>query len=175
MIIPGFSRYDITTDGVVTMTAIGKVVKPRVVKVRNSWYKQVTLVSDTGRCCAYNVLALLALVYMDKPLHVGIVRAKDGNNLNTVLDNVYCTTQAEITRETWESGGLKERRRRGRCFDEDSIEMVYYTMLAYGRPTTMSELSNDLDVPYTTIRYSVEALRKQGKVHKTKDGFEVIT
>jgi len=174
MIIPGFSIYDIATNGVVTFAATGSVVKPHVVKSRNSWYKQVSLRGDDGRTRAYNVLALLALTYLDKPLNVGIVRAKDGNNLNTVLDNVVCTTQAEITLETWRSGGLKDRCRRGRCFSEDSIEMVYYTMLAYDRPTTMTELSCDLEVPYNTVRYSVEALRERNKVRKTKNGFEVI-
>ncbi len=174
MIIPGFSEYNITPDGVVTHVTTGKVVKPRIVKNRNSWYKQVTLRGDNGYIRICNVLGLLALTYMDKPLSVGIVRAKDGNNLHAVLDNVVCTTQAEIARESWRTGGLKNRKCRDRCFNEDSMDMVYYAMLAYDRPASMVELSRDLDVPYSTVRYSMEELRKQDKVRKTKNGYEVI-
>lgn len=174
MIIPGFSNYDITTDGVVTHVATGKVIKPHIIKVRGNVYKRVSIVDNSGHIRAHSILALLALTYLGKPLHNGIVRAKDGDNLNTVLDNVVCTMQAEIARELWRTGSLKDRRCRDHCFDEDSIEMVYNAMLAYDRPVRMTELSNDLDVAYATVRYSVETLRKRNKVRKTAGGFEVI-
>lgn len=174
MIIPGFSRYDITTDGVVTFVATGALVKPRIAKVRNSQYKQVLLSDDNGLTRSYNVMALLALTYLGKSLHTGIVRARDGDNLNTVLSNVVCTTQAEIIKQTWQTGKLRDRRRRGRCYSDESIEMVYEAMQAYDAPVTMSELSRSLDVPYATVRYSMAELRAANKVRKTTDGFEVI-
>lgn len=174
MIIPGFKNYDITTNGVVTFASTGRVIKPHIAKVKNSVYKQVRLVDTDGNIKSYNIMTLLAVTYLNKPLSVGIARAKDGNNLNTVLDNVYWTTQAEVAKQTWQNGGLKNRRRRGRCYDDESIALLYDTMQLYTEPVPMTELSTALELPYSTVRYSMTELLRAGKVRKSKSGFEVI-
>lgn len=174
MIIPGFNKYNIETDGVVTNVTTGRVIKPVVVTVKNHKYCQIALRDNDGNVCRHNVLALLALAYLDKPLHDGVVTAKDGNNLNTTLDNVAYTTRSEVVKRAWQSGGLKNRRKRGRCYDDSSIAMVYEALQAYDTPVHMTTLSNDLAVPYATIRYSIQELCYAGKVHKTDSGFEVI-
>lgn len=174
MTIPGFSNYTIETNGEVTNIATGKPVKPRIVRVKNSKYMQVTLRNDCGYTRVYNVMAILALAYLGKPLHEGVVIAKDGNNLNTTLDNVVCTTQSNLTKQAWQNGALNNRHRRERCYNDDSTIMVYEAMQAYAYPVTMTTLSSDLQVPYATVRYSMTELLKERKVRKTKNGFEVI-
>lgn len=174
MIIPGFSDYSIAPNGVVTRVSTNETVRQYTVTCRNSRYARVSIKGDDGYIHACNVMALLALVYMGKPLHEGIVSAKDGNNLNTDLCNVLWTTQSEITSQRWKSGKMGNQRARERSYNEDSIAMVYEALQAYDAPVTMTELSCDLQVPYTTVRYSMLELRKRGKVRKTKDGFEVI-
>lgn len=174
MIIPGFSKYNIEADGVVTKVSTGVVVEPHIVRSGSSCYARVSLRSDDGHVRVYNVLTILALAYLGKPIHEGIVIAKDGNNLNATLDNVVVTTKSEIATRSWRNGSMANRRKRERCYNESSIEMVYDAMQAYGRPVTMAELSCDLQVPYNTVRYSMMALCKRLKVRKTEEGFEVI-
>lgn len=174
MIIPGFSNYDITTDGVVTHVSTGAIVKQYTVTSRSSKYARVSIKSDDGYIRAYNVMTLLALTYLGKPLHEGVVRSKDGNNLNVTLSNVEWTTQSSITAQMWRDGKISGRHVRESSYNEDSINMVYETMLAYDAPVSMAELSCELQVSYTTVRYSMTELRKRGKVRKTKGGFEVI-
>lgn len=174
MIIPGFSDYDITPDGVVTRVSTNETIKHHIVTCRNSKYARVSLQGTDGVSIAYNVLALLAWTYLGKPPNKGFVMAKDGNNLNTVVDNVAYTTYAIAAAQQWKSGKMNNRRKRARSYDEDSITMVYEALLAYDTPVAMTELSYDLQVSYTTVRYSMVELRKRGKVRKTKEGFEVI-
>lgn len=174
MIIPGFSAYNIEADGVVTRISTGAIIKPHIIKNRNSYYARVSLRSDEGHIRVYNVLSLLALTYFGKPIHEGVVVAKDGNNLNTTLDNVKCTSISELSKQRWRDGSMDMRQKRAKSYDASSIEMVYEAMKAYDRPVAMTELSYDLQVPYATVRYSMMELRNANKVRKTKDGFEVI-
>lgn len=174
MIIPGFSGYNIEPDGVVTKVGTGEVVKRHTAYVKGNVYARVSLKNDEGITYSYNVLSLLALTFLDKPLDKGIARAKDGNNLNTTLENTMCTDQSSITKQMWQSSRMKDRRVRPASYNDDSVALVYDTMRVYDRPVTMTELSHDLLLPYTTIRYSMIMLREAKKVRKTKEGFEVI-
>lgn len=174
MIIPGFSKYDIDTNGVVTDVATGTVVKANAVRIRNRKYMQIRLRDDDGYVSIYNVLALLALAYLGKPLHEGVATTKDGNNLNTTLDNVVWSTHSDVAKQSWKDDRLNNRRPRPRCYNEDSVAMVYEAMQAYDEPVAMTVLSGELLVPYNTIRYSMRELVNAGKVRRTKDGFEVI-
>lgn len=174
MIIPGFNKYSIDANGIVTCVATGQPVKVYVATVKNRQYAHVKITGDDGHVRVCNVLTLMAIAYLGKPLHKCLVRAKDGNNLNTRLDNVVCTTRSEVTKLSWQNGSMSDRRQRERCYDDASITMVYEAMQAYDVPVSMSELSSALQVPYGTIRYSMRELRNSGKVCKTKQGFEVI-
>lgn len=174
MIIPGFSDYDITEDGVVTKISNGKEIKQSVVAIRQAKenYKRVCLKSDKGDIRMHNVLALLAIAYLGES-NGRVARAIDGNNLNTTLSNVEWISRSDLQAESWQRGAAT-RKPRKRCYDEDSINMVYDAMSAYDMPVRMADLSADLQVPYTVVRYSMQALRDQGKVRKTSLGFEVI-
>lgn len=174
MIIPGFSNYDITPSGVVTQVSTGREIKSRVVKIRNSWYKQISLRDDDGYMCVYNLMTIIALAFMNKPLHEGVVRAKDGDNLNISVDNIVCTTQAAVAKQLWKDGKYENRTKRNRCYNNYSARLVYDVMRVYEKPVTIAELSNDLDMAYSTVRYSVYWLVRAGKVRKTTRGFEVI-
>lgn len=174
MIIPGFSNYAIDTNGVVTNIVTGRVLKTRTAKVGNNVYKQINLTDDEGNTRVYNILALLALTYLGKPLHEGVAMAKDGDNLNTTLDNVVCTTRSAVTKRVWSDGKMANKHTRSRCYDADSIAMIYEAMKAYDAPVNMTTLSVDLQVPYSTVRYSILCLRSADKVRKTDAGFEVI-
>ena len=175
MVIPGFSDYNIEKDGVVTRISTGVVVEPHIVDCKGIKYIRVSLHCSDGCMRAYNVLTLLAITYLGKRAADGlIVTAKDGNNLNAVLDNVICSTQSELIKKAWRDGKYISRTKKGRSYNDDSIEMLYDVLQAYDKPVTMTQLSSDLHVPYATIRYSMIALRDAGKVRKTDRGFEVI-
>lgn len=174
MIIPGYSAYDISEDGVVTKVSTHEVIQPYIVKRRNNIsYTYIALVSNDRRLRVHNVLRLLAITYLGMPERGYVARAKDGNNLNATLSNVVWSTRRDVTKQTWEEGKMATREKRQRCYNDDSIELIYETLLAYEEPITMAELSCILQIPYTVVRYSMQELRKTHRVRKTDKGFEV--
>ena len=176
MIIPGFSNYSITKDGVVTNVHSGAVSKHTVTSTSGGFYRYtvVSIVDDSGKRRQHNVLKLLAITYLEKPQGPCTVRAKDGNNLNISLDNAVWVPYSESARRAWELGKMTDRQPRKSCVTEESINLLYDTMLLYGVPVTMSGLSRELDLPYSTVRYSMYALMKRGKARKLEEGFELI-
>lgn len=175
MIIPGFTDYDISEAGVVTKVATGKVVKHQKVKVYGYYeYVQVVLFDSNGKRHTCNVLRLLAMAFLGVPTQACTARAKDGNNANVVLSNVEWVPYAATTTEAWRNGSMKKRRARPSSVTEDFIDLLYDTLCLYDEPVTVTELSNVLDVPYSTARYGMIALRNRGKATKVMKGFEAI-
>lgn len=175
MIIPGFPDYDITEAGAVSRISTGKVVEPVVTHLSGSrQYLRVCLLGTDGIYRMHNVMKLLALAYLEKPEGATIVVAKDRNNLNIALDNIEWTTHGKVVKAAWDEGRISDRRPRPSSCNEDSIEMLHNTMLLLDGPTTMTELSYMLQVPYSVVRYSMAALRERKLVRKTEKGFEVV-
>ena len=174
MIIPGFTRYDITEYGVVTDLVKNRVITQGTVRVGNSFYKRVSLKNDLGHNKLCNVMSLLALTFIGEAPRNYTVFAIDGDNLNTVATNVAYKPRSSIAKELWDSGKMANRASRQRCYNDFSKEMLYEALLAYDEPVTMSELCSVLQVTYSTIRYSMLELVESKKVRKTTKGFEVI-
>ena len=102
-----------------------------------------------------------------------VVQAIDGNNLNVSLDNLRYITRAELSKQAWADGKLDNRKPKQKCWSENSVEYVYDTLATFG-PMVLNELVDIMDLSYSTVRYSVDELRRQGKVRKTKCGLEVV-
>lgn len=175
MVIPGYSNYDITEDGVVTHLPTGRVLKQRKARVYGYYeYINVTLISDAGKRQMCNVMRLLALAYLEKPEELCTARPKDGDNTNTVLSNVEWVPYTEASKQAWRRGKMADRKPRQSSVTEDFISLLYDTMLLYDEPVAMTTLSRELEVPYSTVRYSMYALIKRNKVRKLDAGYEVI-
>jgi len=175
MIIPGFSRYDISEIGEITDLKQKKLIRNRHALINNKdMYSVVRIRDDDGMWCTVNVIRLLALAYCGEPARRSIACAKDGDFTNTVASNVMWQTRAERTRRTWEEGMHYGKKQKSRCCSAESIEMVRAALEAYDDPVSMTQLSYDLQVPYGVVRYSMDALRKSGAVIKVEGGFEVV-
>lgn len=176
MIIPGFSAYDITEDGVVTYIDTGRVMRPRKTRSNEHYdYIRVSLIGDDGKQHACNLLRLLALAFIDKPDVPCVARAKDGNNLNVTLSNVEWVPYAYSTRCAWDSGKYANRKpKKSTCCTAESMEMVLNALEQLAEPTSTAELSRVLDVPYSVVRYTIMALVKHGKVkHVYRRGYVI--
>ena len=175
MIIPGFSNYDITEDGIVTNLSTNRVVRPYIARIGNGKeYLRVTVTDDEGNKGGHSVIRLLALTYLVPPCHNAVVRAKDGNNLNATLENTEWVARGTLVGNAWNDGKFDNRcKRRNVCCSAASVDMLYGAMQAYDKPVSMTELSYDIQVPYSIVRYSMYALIDRGLARKTKDGFEL--
>lgn len=175
MIIPGFTNYDISEAGVVTHLPSGRIIKCRSSRVKGFYtYLTVSLIDDNGIRHICSVLRLLALAYIEKPDEPCMARAKDGNNANIALSNIEWAPYHEVTKRNWERGKMAGRKPRKSSVTEEFISLLYDTLCLYDTPTTLTELSNVLEVPYSLVRYSMIALITRGKAVKHKKGFEAI-
>lgn len=173
MIIPGFDKYDITEDGVVTKIDTGKILKPYVyASHKGTKYMHVSLVDpNSGLTGTYSVIRLLAITYLaPRPPH-HVACAKDGNNLNAVLSNVEWRDRAVVARMS--SNPNRKKRRSMHC-NEETKAMVLGALKSLDKCITASELAIVLEVPYSTARYSILELLKENKVKKTTKGYEVV-
>ena len=172
MIIPGYSRYDITKDGVVTEISTGKVINAHIVHVNTGYtYRRVFITDDCGVKKQVPVIKLLAIAYLGVPERPSIARTKDGDNTNTVLDNVEWVPRRS---HSCVQSRRNTRRRKKTCYDENSIALVHETLKELGEPRSVAALSRILDLPYSIVRYSVYALIERGIVHRVVDGVEVL-
>ena len=166
MIIPGFSAYDITEDGVVTHVASGKIIQ-HYVNTSNGFYKyaKVGIRGDDGKQHTCNVLRLLAITFLEVPEVPCVVRAKDGDNLNTTLQNVEWASYSAGPTNAWKNGSYSNRKpKKRKCCTKESIAYVLNTLEQLTYPVTTAEISRMLDIPYSTARYTIMALVESGKV-----------
>lgn len=166
MIIPEFSAYDITEDGVVTHVESGRIM--RLYKSYSSKYYpyiRVCLVGDDGKRHTCNVLRLLALAFLDKPDVPCVARALDGNSLNITLSNVAWFPYAESTMSAWKNGRYAGRKpKKSACCTSESMELVLNTLEQLEEPISVVNLSNMLEIPYSTARYTLSTLAQHGKI-----------
>ncbi len=172
MIIPGFSKYDITEDGIVTDAATGRVLPQHTSTIKADYvYKRVSVVDDEGCRKQVSVIKLLALAFLGTPKCPSVARTKDGDNTNTVLSNVEwvaCNSHA------YQQGRCKSRKRRKPCYNTNSVALVYDTLRELDEPVSVSALSRLLELPYSVVRYSVYTLIERGRIQRTKHGVEVL-
>lgn len=174
MVIPGFSKYDITKQGVVTHVDTGIEVKRyRTTSSRGYHYIRVGLIGDDGKRHTCNVLRLLALTYLDQPDVQCTARAKDGDNLNVSLNNVEWVPYAQSTKDAWNSGRLGKRKPRKITCTEELISDVLNVIQQKG-PVSAATISYELDVPYTRVRYATYTLKQRGLIKRSKEGLELV-
>lgn len=174
MIIPGFNNYDITEDGIVTRVDTGKVLKRYLYTLPSGkQYYHVSLIRDDYNEVAvpHSIMRLLALTYLPPRPANYVACAKDGNNLNTVVSNVEWRDRADVSRVHMK---VDRKKRTSMHCNEETKATLLFAMKALDEPLTMTELAVTLEVPYSTIRYSMAALIKEHKVKKTIRGYEVI-
>lgn len=171
MIIPDFNRYGITEDGVVTDLKTGKVISGYQLRVGKYCYRTVNLINDFGYRTNVSVLRLLARTFIKDYDSSLIVRPKDGDYTNAVLSNVELVSRSRVHRDALAKGADKG----GRPYVpvDDAATMIYETLEILDKPTHITDLSMDLQVPYSTARRAMDSLRKEGKVIKTDAGFVV--
>lgn len=174
MTIPGFSLYNITEAGIITRVDNNKPIIPTVTKSNSSTYLRVCLKDDNGKVRMHNVMKLVAETFLEKPFHNAVLQAKDGDNLNVHVNNIEYTSRSEISKKAWSDGKIAHRRSRQKCWTEDTLEYVL-SCLNVLSPITMVDLSYEIKLPYSTIRYCVAELCNRGKVKKTGRGVEVIS
>jgi hypothetical protein len=174
MVIPGFSKYDITKQGVVTHVDTGIEVKRyRATSSRGYYYIRVGLIDDDGNRHACNVLRLLALTYLGDPPVPSMARAKDGDNLNISLNNVEWVPYAQSTKDAWKSGRLAKRAPRKSACTETVITAVLNAVLRNG-PVSAATISCEMGIPYTQVRYASYTLMQRGLIKRSKEGLELV-
>ena len=163
MKIPGFELYDITESGVVTRLRDGKVIQPYIQKNGIYRYPSVSLLAKDGRYHVNRVARLLAITFLDKPDYPCMVRMVDNDSMHVELSNVRWASYAESTMKAWKAGKYLGRTKPCTCCTPDSMEMVLCALEQFDDVTTVAELGRLLDVPYSTVRYSMRALVQEGK------------
>jgi len=173
MVIPGFDQYDISEDGVVTEIATGKVCKQTVCKyVNGNNFVQVSLRKDNGDVTTRSALRLLALAYKPRDdYHNMVVVPKDGDGTNISIDNIQWKSRVELSKEKYNKN---QARRTSKLCSPETVENLHNAMCALDEPMTMAELSSLLEVPYSTVRYSMIVLVQEKLVRRTRQGYEVI-
>lgn len=178
MIIPGFSAYDISEDGVVTHVASGKVIKYSKAQSKSGYYTyvRVNIKGDDGKQHTCNVLRLLALTFLGAPSQPCVARAKDGDNTNITLENVEWSTYADGPANAWQDGKYSKRTpRKRKCCTKDSMSFVLTTLEQLDYPVSTIEVSRMLDLPYSVARYTLIELLDEGKVkHIDGRGFVIV-
>lgn len=167
MKIPGYSFYDIDENGTVVETATGEEIQHRL----SGKYAWVYIVSDEkGKRAPANLHVLLALAFCGERPDGYVASFIDGDPTNVHASNVCWRSRRDINAE-------KSRNRRPKANHSntpESRELIYETLKMLDKPVFMVELAEILDLPYSTIRYSMYHLIGEGKVHLVRGGYMVV-
>lgn len=170
MIIPGYSAYDISTDGVVTHLPTGKVLRHLMHTDKNGTvHARVTLANDRGQYRVHNVIRLLALAYLPLPNSTDVACPKDGDYANITVDNVVWCNRSDVALKY-----ANPVKRPSRHCTPETRALLLNALEGFDRPVSVTELSCTLEVPYGTARYTIDALVKEGLVTKTKEGCALV-
>ena len=174
MVIPGYSRYDITEDGVVTEIATGKEIKRHDGDWRYIW---VSVIPDGDRVRRQtNLHVLLALTFLGPRPDGHVVRFLDHNPRNITLSNIKWATRGEVRNNASNvdaNGSIVGNRvpKANKACSPENTQLIYETLEILDRPVSMLELSDMLQLPYSAVRYSMYALMAMGKAAATKGGY----
>jgi len=90
-LIPGFSRYFITENGVIFSKIRNRVLKGNI---NADGYFQCHIIDDNGISLVRRVHRLVALTYIPNPNNYPVINHKDGNKLNNHYSNLeWCTPE----------------------------------------------------------------------------------
>ena len=164
MVIPGFSSYDVDEHGVVTNLRTGETVKSRM----SGGYHTVTLTHNDGRRCVENVHVLMANAFNLPDGYRWVVTFKDGDSTNIELSNLERISRNELSRRHYNPG---QSRRKSICNTPESRQYIVDAMEALDMPMKMTDLSEYLGLPYSTVRYSIYHLVGIGVVKRVQGGY----
>lgn len=168
MRIPGFSIYDVTENGDVTNVCTGEKVAKHVGTYKYIW---VYVVPDGEvKPRQVNLHTLVALAFHGPRPDGFIVKFEDGNPHNVTASNLSWVKRGSLARKT---SAVRTPRANRSCTPE-SVQLVYDAMVTLGKPVTMLELSCMLEVPYTTVRYSMYGLMALGKAQPAEGGYTIV-
>lgn len=167
MIIPGFSSYDVDEHGIVTNLRTGETVKSRVA----NGYHSVTLTHDDGRRCVENVHVLMAAAFKLPSGYKWVVTFKDGDRSNLELSNLECVSRSELSRRNYKPG---QKKRQNNCNTPEARQYIVDVLEVLDEPTSMTDIANQLGLPYSVVRYSMSHLIGEGKVEKVTGGYRLV-
>lgn len=100
--VKNFERYSVSSSGEILNTKTGRKLKPRPVSEKNP-YPAVVL-CDCGVRKTLKVHRLVALAFIPNPGNLPVVNHKDGNKVNSQVDNLEWVTTSENIWHSYETG-----------------------------------------------------------------------
>lgn len=168
MKIPGFSRYTISETGTLVDTETGEIVPHRT----NARYTWVRIIPDGCPCKeSVHMHVLMALAFLGPRPDGCVVWFMDGNSKNFAPNNLKWMLRRDLSK-MYAAGCRKPKT--NRICNKESMQLIYDTLLELDEPTTMMHLSEVLELPYSTIRYSMYGLIAAGKAEATCGGYKAV-
>jgi hypothetical protein len=90
--IPGFARYEASTDGDVRIASSGRIISQHL---DTHGYPCLRIRSDDGRYITKNTHRMIAIAFLDPAGRKETVNHIDGNRLNNRASNLEWATQSE--------------------------------------------------------------------------------
>lgn len=107
--LQGYSKYNITEDGVIYDTILQRYVSTYL---SSDGYVKCTLKSDSGKRKTFSVHRLVATLYIENPLDKLEVNHKDGVKINNSMSNLEWCTHSENIKHAWDIGLLENTKQR---------------------------------------------------------------
>lgn len=171
MKIPGYSKYDITENGDITLIATGEPVARHVSTANSYRYTWVYIIPDGDiKPHQTNLHVLVALAFHGPRPDGHVVKFLDGDTRNVCASNLAWVRRGSLMNKVTTGRVPKQNK----SCNPESVKLVYETLEALDKPISMLELASLLQVPYTTIRYSMYGLMALGKVQVVQGGYTIV-
>lgn len=134
--IPGFSKYQASSIGVIRNKKTGRFLKPMEVSTSVGTYLRVSVVSDDWRYRAKEAHHLVCLAFHGIPPDGGYryeVNHKDGNKHNNHPSNLEWTTRGENLTHAYATGLRKENAKVYAYDHVEKKETMYYSVGEFAR------------------------------------------
>tara|TARA_R110000824_G_scaffold179381_2_gene359596 strand:- start:37 stop:516 length:480 start_codon:yes stop_codon:yes gene_type:complete len=128
-LIPNFTNYSITRDGVVTNMKFGKTLKHFI---NNSGYRVIQLMSG-GKGHSFTIARLLALTYIPNPDNLNTIDHKNRDRLDDRIENLRWMSQ----RDQCQNKKKRENTETGVTHVYKDKYGFYYQRTIDGKRTTM--------------------------------------